>query len=283
MTITASNAFVAEFSSDVKHAYQTKGSNLRETVRVRDNVTGSTYRFHKMGKGLASARIPQSDVTPMNITNSNVTAILEDWNAPEYTDIFDIEKMSYDERSELAFTVGGAIGRRADQLILDALDAGANSTQVAENLGGTASGLTVTKIRRAKRLMDAAGVPMSDRYFAHDAIGLEQLLGSTLTTSGDFNNVRALVSGEVQTFLGFKFIVIEDRTEGGIVTTSNVTKNFAYHKDAIGLAVGLNMRTEMNYVPEKTSWLINGLFSAGSIAIDDAGIYEVLTNNTAVV
>lgn len=282
MTITASTAFVAEFSTDVKHAYQSMGSGLLNAVRLRTDVTGSTYKFHKMGKGLASARVPQSDVVPMNVTNSSQTATLTDWNAAEYTDIFDIEKMSYDERDELVKTVAGAIARRAEQLVINALDSGASATQVAENFGGTATGLTVTKIRKSKRLLDAAGVPKEDRYFLHDAIGLEQLLGSTLVTSADYNSVRALVSGEIDSYLGFKFIGFEDRTEGGIATTANVTKNFAFHKDAIGLAVGMNMRTEMNYIPEKTSWLINGLYSAGSVGIDDAGIYEVLSNNTYV-
>lgn len=282
MTITASNAFVSEFSTDVKHAYQSMGSGLLNAVRLRNDVTGSTYRFHKMGKGLASARIPQSDVVPMNVTNSNATATLSDWIAAEYTDVYDIEKMSYDERDELVKTVGGAIARRAEQLVIDALDSGANSTQVIENFGATAAGLTVPKLRRAKKLLDAAGAPKEDRYFLHDATALEQLLGSTQATSADFNTVRALVSGELDSFVGFKFIGFEDRTEGGIATTTNVTKNFAFHKDAIGLAVGLDMKTEMNYIPEKTSWLINGMYSAGAVGIDDEGIYEVLTNQTTV-
>ena len=279
MTIGISTAFVTEFSTDVKHAYQSMGSGLLGAVRLRDNVTGSTYKFHKMGKGLATPRIPQSDVVPMNVSNSSATATLTDWVAPEYTDIFDLEKISYDERSELVKTVGGAIARRAEQLVIDALDAGASATQVAEDFGATASGLTIAKLRRAKKLLDAAGVPKEDRFFLHDATGLEQLLGSTQVTSVDFNSVRALVSGEVDSFLGFKFIGFEDRDEGGIATASNVTKNFAFHKDAIGLAVGMNMRTEMNYIPEKTSWLINGMFSGGSVGIDNTGIYEVLTND----
>jgi len=282
MTIGISSAYVSEFGSDVKHAYQSMGSGLLNAVRLRDNVTGSTHRFHKMGKGLASARIPQTDVVPMNVTNSNATATLTDWNAAEYSDVFDLEKISYDEKRELVKTVGGAIARRAEELVLVALDAGASATQVIENFGGTATGLTVAKLRRAKKLMDAAAVPKEDRFFLHDATGLEQLLGSTQVTSADFNSVRALVSGEVDTYLGMKFIGFEDRTEGGIVTTTNVTKNFAFHKDAIGLAVGLNMRTEMTYIPEKTSWLINGLYSAGAVGIDSTGIYEVLTNNTYV-
>lgn len=282
MTIGISTAFVSAFSDDVKHEYQSMGSGLLQRVRVKTGVTGSTYRFHKMGKGLASARIPQSDVVPMNVSSSTATATLTDWNAPEYTDVFDLEKISYNERQELVKAVSGAVTRRAEELVLVALDAGASSTQVAENFGGTATGLTVAKIRKAARLMDAAGVPAQDRTFLHDAIGKEQLLGSTLITSSDYNSVKALVNGEIDTFMGFKFICIEDRTEGGIVTTTNVTKNFAFHKDAIGLAEGLSMRTEINYIPEKTSWLINGLYSAGAVGIDNTGIYEVLTNNTYV-
>lgn len=282
MTIGISTAFVASFSDDVKHSYQSYGSGLLNRIRIKNDVTGSTHKFHKMGKGLATPRIPQSDVVPMNVTNSSATATLSDWVAPEYTDKFDLEKISYDEREELKKTVSGAIVRRLEELVLVALDAGASSTQVAENFGGTASGLTVTKLRRAKRLMDAAGVPMQDRTVAHDSIGLEQLLGSTAVTSSDYNNVKALVSGEIDTFLGFKFICFEDRTEGGIVTTANVTKNFAFHKDAVGLAIGMDIRTEINYIPEKTSWLINGMVSAGAVGIDDTGIYEVLSNNTFV-
>ena len=283
MTVGISTAFVAEFSADVKHAYQSMGSGLLDRVTTRTNVVGSTYRFHKMGKGLASARITQSDVVPMNVSNSNVTATLSDWEAPEFSDVYDMEKISYDERQELVKTVAGAIARRAEELVLVALDAGANSTQVIENFGGTGTGLTIAKLRRAKKLMDAAEVPMGDRTFAHSATGLEQLLGTTQVTSADFNSVRALMNGDLDTFLGFKFIAIGDRTEGGIVSTANVEKNFAFHKGAIGLAVGLEFRSEINYIPEKTSWLINGLYSAGSVGIDDEGIYEVLTNDTDVV
>ena len=282
MTIGISTAFVSAFSDDVKHAYQSMGSGLLQRIRVKTGVVGSTYRFHKMGKGTAAAVIPQSDVVPMNVTNSNVTATLSDWAAPEYTSIFDLEKISYNERQELVKVVAGAMIRRAEELVLDALDAGASSTQVAENFGGTATGLTVTKIRKAARLMDAAGVPMADRTFCMDAIGKEQLLGSTLVTSSDYNSVKALVNGEIDTYLGFKFLTFEDRTEGGIVTTSSVTKNFAFHKDAIGLAEGLPISTEINYIPEKLSWLITGKYSAGSVGIDDAGIYEVLSHNTYV-
>lgn len=276
MSISISNAFIAQFDAEVKQAYQ-GASKLMNTIRTKTGVIGSTHRFPKIGKGMAQPRIPQTDVIPMNIVHSNVTATLTDWSAPEFTDVYDIQKLNFDERSQLKNVISSAIGRRADQLVLDAADAGASATQVSEDIGGTDSGLNVDKLRRAKRLMDAAGVPVTERVFVHSANGLESLLGETTATSSDFNTVKALVNGEVNTFLGFKFIMIEDRDEGGLDLTTNVRKNFAYHKEALGLAIGIDMRTEMNYIPEKTSWLTNGLYSAGAVGIDADGIIEVLT------
>ena len=279
MSINVTNAFVAQFDADVKQAYQ-GAAKLFGTVRTKSGVVGSTHRFPKLGKGLAQPRIPQTDVIPMNVQHSNATATLEDWSAPEYSDIYDLQKINFDERKELKMAIAGAMGRRMDQLNLDALDAGANSTQVDQDVGGTGTGLNTAKLRRLKRLMDAAGVPATDRTFVHAATGLEELLGETDATSSDFNSVKALVNGEIDTWLGFKFIMIEDRTEGGLGVAANIRKNFGYHKAALGLAIGIDMRTEINYVSEKTSWLINGIFSAGAIAIDDEGIYEVLTDES---
>jgi len=276
MSTSISTAFIAQFDAEVKQAYQ-GASKLMNTVRTKTGVVGSTHRFPKMGKGLAQPRIPQSDVVPMNVTHSNATATLTDWEAPEYSDVYDLQKINFDERKELVTTISNAIGRRADQIVIDAADAGASATQVDENVGGSNSGLNVAKLRRAKRLLDAAGVPTSERTFVHNANGLETLLGETSATSSDFNSVKALVNGEVNTFLGFNFVMIEDRDEGGIALTGNLRKNFAYHKSAIGLAVGIDMRTEMNYIAEKTSWLTNGLYSAGAVGIDSEGIIEVLT------
>jgi|SRR5210317_886649 len=280
MSATLSTAFIAQFDAEVKQAYQ-GAAKLFGTVRTKTGVVGSTHRFPKLGKGLAQPRIPQTDVVPMNVQHSNVTATLEDWNAPEYTDIFNQSKVNFDERRELKEAIASAMGRRLDQLILDEADAGASATQVATSVGGADTGLNVDKLRRAKRLLDAAGVPATERTFVHSAIGLEQLLGETSATSSDFNSVKALVNGEMDTFLGFKFVLIEDRDEGGLsVAAGDVRKNFAYHKAALGLAIGMQMQTKIDWIAEKTSWLTNGTFSAGAAAIDDSGIIEVLTDET---
>jgi hypothetical protein len=270
-----SNAFVTLFDAEVKQAYQGMRS-LGGLVRERNGVEGSTVKFPKIGKGSATIRVPQTDVTPLNVTYSQVTATLSDYNAAEYSDIFHQAKVNFDERRELVMVVSNAIGRRMDQLVLDALTASSTSLTVSNDIGAADSNLNVAKLRRAKKLLDQNNVPTEGRVMVISAGGLEGLLGETQTTSTDFNSVQALVSGSIDTFLGFKFITLGDRTEGGLVIDGSLDRScFAFHKDAVGMGVGMAQKTEINYVPEKTSFLVNSMFSAGAVAIDDEGIVKI--------
>lgn len=199
MAIALSNAFVQLFDAEVKQAYQAK-AQLVGAVRQRRGVEGSSVKFPKVGKGVATARIPQTDVTPMNVGFSQVTCTLADWNAAEYSDIFSQQKVNFDERQELVQVVANAIGRRQDQIILDALAASSTSLIVTEDEGGDNTGLNVAKLRAAKKLLDKNNVPFDNRHAVIHANSLASLLGETSVTSSDFNTVRALVSGEVNTF-----------------------------------------------------------------------------------
>ncbi len=233
-------------------------------------------KFPKIGKGSATIRVPQTDVSPLNVSYSQVTATMADWNAAEYSDIFHQQKVNFDERRELVQVVSNAIGRRMDQIILDALAASSTSLTVSNDIGAADSNLNVAKLRRAKKLLDANNVPMDGRCMIISASGLEGLLGETQTTSADFNSVRALVSGEIDTFLGFKFVTIGDRSEGGLPIDGSLDRTcYAFHRDAVGMGIGMGQRTEINYVPEKTSFLVNSMFSAGAVAIDDEGIVKI--------
>jgi hypothetical protein len=281
MSVQLSNAFVTLFDAEVKQAYQGKAM-LVGAVRQRRGVEGSTVRFPKVGRGVATPRITQTDVTPLNVGFSNVTCTLQDWNAAEYSDIFSQAKVNFDERQELVQVLGNAIGRRQDQLILDALTAASGTGTVSNDIGGSDTNLNVAKLREAKRLLDAKNVPPEGRNIILHASGLASLLSETAVTSSDFNTVKALVSGEINTFLGFTFHVLGDRTEGGLIIDGSLDRTcFAFHKDAIGYAEGIAPRTEVNYIPEKTSFLVNSVFSAGAVAIDAEGIVKITARETA--
>lgn len=275
MSIALSNAFVTLFDAEVKQAYQGKAM-LVGAVRQRRGVEGSTVKFPKVGSGVATVRVPQTDVTPLNVGFSQVTCTLQDWNAAEYSDIFSQAKVNFDERQELVQVVANAMGRRQDQLIIDALTASSTSLTVSNDIGGTDTNLNVAKLREAKRLLDKGNVPMDGRHMVIHANSLANLLSETSVTSSDFNTVKALVQGEINTFLGFQFHVLGDRSEGGLaIDGSNDRTVWAFHSQSVGYAEGLGMRTEINYIPEKTSWLVNEVFSAGAIAIDAGGIVQI--------
>lgn len=270
-------AAIASFDADVKHAFQDK-AKLRDTVRVKSGVVGSTHRFPKLGAGMATKRVKQTDVVPMNLQHTNATATLEDWNAAEYTDVFDEAKTNISERQELAASIAKAIGRREDQLIIDALEATATSLSVAASVGGAASDLNVEKLRRIGRLLGDNGVDEDEEVtFIGSHYGKESLLGETEVTSADYNTVLRLTNGEIDEFLNMKFKWIASRSEGGLDKTGNDRTNFAYAKSAVGHAIGMDQRMEVNYIPTKTSWLANMLFSAGSVEIDAGGVVEITT------
>jgi len=279
MAVSINNAFVTLFDSEVKQAYQ--GQRLLAGVtRERSGVEGSTVKFPKIGKGSATIRVPQTDVTPLNVTYSQVTATMEDYIAAEYSDIFNQQKVNFDERQELVQVVSGAIARRMDQVVLDALTAASSPSTVANTVVSSgspaASDLNVGKLRAAKKAMDAKNVPAEGRTILVHANSLSSLLSETQVTSSDFNTVKALVTGEVDTFLGFKFITLGDRDEGGLAIDGSSDRTlFAFHRDAVGLGVGMNQTSRVDYIPEKTSFLVASMFSAGAVAIDEEGIVKI--------
>jgi len=270
MAIGISNAFVQLFDAEVKQAYQGARA-LAGVTRERMNVEGNQVKFPKIGKGVATVRVPQTDVTPLNVTYSQVTASMSDYIAAEYSDIFHQAKVNFDERRELVKVVGDSIGRRMDQLVLDALAAASSPSTVGTDIGGTGTNLNLAKLLAAKKALDTNNVPSEGRCMVIHANGLSSLLDEQELTSSDFASVKALVQGEIDTFLGFKFITLGDRDEGGLPLPSTRT-SYAFHRDAVGLGVSMAQKTEINYVPEKTSFLVSSMFSAGAVSIDDEGI-----------
>lgn len=273
MAVGISNAFVQLFDAEVKQAYQASRM-LAGATRERNNVEGSVVKFPKIGKGTATVRVPQTDVTPLNVTYSQVSATMEDYIAAEYSDIFHQAKVNFDERRELVQVVGNAIGRRMDQLVIDALNSASSPSTVGTDIGGTGTNLNLAKLLAAKKALDANNVPAEGRMMVIHANGLSALLDETELTSSDFATVKALSAGEIDTFLGFRFIMLGDRDEGGLPLPSTRT-SFAFHRDAVGLGVSMNQKSEINYVPEKTSFLVSSMFSAGAVAIDDEGIVKI--------
>mgnify|MGYP003123930476 FL=1 len=279
MSTGLSTAFIQLFDAEVKQAYQ-GSAVLNNVCRMRTGVVGSTANFPNVGKGQATVRTPQTDVTPLNTSFGTTSVSLTDYNASEYSDVFNQQKVNFDERRELASVVGNAIGRRQDQVIIDALSSASAGTTIANTVvttgSASASDLNVGKILSAKKALDAKNVPPTDRHLVIHANNLSALLGDERAISGDYQNIRALVAGQINSFLGFTVHMIGDRDEGGLAIDGSSDRIcYAFHKMSVACAVGIAPKTEVNYIPEKTSFLVTSMLSMGASVIDTDGLVDV--------
>jgi len=251
-------------------AYQRMGSKLRNTVRTVSNVSGSVVRFQKIGTGSASTKSRNGLVTPMELAHTTVEATMADFYAAEYIDKLDELKTNIDERQAVAKSAAAALGRKTDEILITAMDAGANSTQIHD----TSSALEKADLLSLFETFGSANIPEDGgRYLAMHPKGYADLFAITEFASSDFvgeQNLPYAGGMSMKEFLGFK-----------IFSTSAVTagKNMAYHTSSVGLGVGADVTTELNYVPERVSHLGTSMMSMGAVVIDDNGIYEVLDNN----
>jgi predicted RNase H-related nuclease YkuK (DUF458 family) len=266
---TIDQAFIRQFETEVHMAYQRMGSKLRNTVRTT-NVTGSSARFQRIGAGSASTKSRNGMVTPMELAHTFVEANVADFYAAEYIDKLDELKININERQAVAQSAAAALGRKTDEIIVTALDAGASATQV--NSAGAA--LDKADMLQTFELFGMADIPEDgQRYIAMHPKGFADLFNINEFASSDYvgpQNLPFAGGMTMKEFLGFK-----------IFSTSAVPagKNFAYHTSSIGLAINSDVQTEINYVAEKVSHLATSMMSMGAIAIDANGIYELLDNN----
>lgn len=274
------NAAIASYDTEVKLAYQ-GSSVLKSRIKTKTGVVGQQHFFQKMGKGVAYQHTSAELITPANHSHTKVSATLTNWRIGDYTDLFDQAETTVDERADLARSNAMALGRAEDQLIIDALDAASSiAGTVDEDLGGTDSPINADKLRRAKRYLvqSGAGGTAADHTMLIDAIGLEGALAETEITSADYQTMRALVDADLNAkkAFGFTFAVIEDRVEGGLPSIStNIRQCFAFDRSAVGLATAMEPSTRVDFIPERASWLSQGMLKAGAAVIDPLGVVEV--------
>jgi hypothetical protein len=286
MSFQITETFVQQYADNVIILSQQKGSRLSSTVMVEDGVVGKRVSFERMGAVAPQKVTTRHGDTPITSTpHSRRWANLEDWAHADLVDKLDKIKMLISPESEYAVNMGYAFGRQIDTIAIDAIRGtattgeeatGSQALPAAQKLAlgdGGNNKLNVGKLRLAKRLLDTANVSDEGRYFIINAHGLRQLLEDTSVTSIDFNSVRALVNGELNTFLGFQFI----RTELLPLSSGTQRLAYAYQKRAAGLAYGERPLTRMSERADKNySMQIYMCMSLGAVRIEDEAVVEVI-------
>lgn len=260
-----------EFDALVKAQYQSLGFLLRDTVRVRRDVIGATVSFRKVNQIQAVATGYLQTVVIQDPNYTPYSAVIQKYTAPTAVDSVQELTVNFDAKMENAMLVANALGRRSDQIIINSLAVSPGQTIVD---GGT--NMTYSKYTQAIQFFDNNAVPLPERFAAMSASNFQSLLQADQFVSTFYTQNRVLDKGFVRDYLGVNLVVIPSMVEGGLpFASSNIRKTFFWHKQSTGMGIGHDFRTEINYLPREVSWLINGIFSAGAITIDNLGIIQI--------
>jgi hypothetical protein len=240
MSQEITTAFVQQYGANVMHLSQQKGSRIADKVR-KETQKGKSQFFDRIGTVSAIKKAGRHSPTPqLDTPHSRRMVTLDDYEWADLVDDQDKIRLLIDPTSEYAMAAGFAFGRAKDDNIIENVLGNAysgetgtttvahtNAQKYAANDGTNFTNLNVKSLRAAKRIMDQAEVdPSAKRYIAVTASQIESLLGQTEVTNADYNTVKALVQGEVNTFMGFEFVRMErlgtNSGSSGLSTTGAV-------------------------------------------------------------
>ena len=277
MSTQITTAMVEQYKSNVLMLAQQKGSKLRGTVRS-EMVTGKNAYFERIGAvDMVDATSRHDDTPQIDTPHSRRRVSLTTSRFADLIDNADKVRTLIDPTSPYALNAAWAAGRKMDAVIVAALAgnayagvAGATTVALpsAQKVAAASAGLTIAKLRSAREILLGADVDLDmGATCIINPAGLTDLLSATEITSSDYNTVKALVQGQVDTFLGFKFVVS---------TQVTALKAYCYAKNAAVLAVGsepvvrISERSDKNY---STQVFVE--MDIGATRVEDEGVVEI--------
>ena len=284
MSTQVTTAFVNQFSSNIQMLSQQMGSLLRNAVDV-ESVNGEKAFFDQVGAAAAQLRTTRHADTPLIDTpHSRRMATMSDYEYADLIDDQDKVRMLVDPTSTYSRAAAAAMGRAMDDVIItaalgDALtgkDGGTTTSfDTANNqIAASTSGLTLAKLIQAKEILDSGNVdPSINRYIAVSPKQVTDLLNNTTVTSSDYNTVKALAMGEINTFVGFNFIVSNRLGVDG----SSDRRCFAWAEDGIKVAMGKEPTARIDERADKSyATQVYYCQTLGATRMEESKVVEVL-------
>ena len=283
MSTQITTAFVNQFSSNIQMLSQQMGSLLRNAVDV-ETVNGEKAFFDQVGSAAAQLRTTRHADTPLIDTpHSRRMLTLADYEYADLIDDQDKVRLLVDPTSTYA-RAAAAMGRAMDDVVIAAAFAtastgkdGSTSTpfDTANNqIAAGATGLTLAKLIEAKEILDSGDVdPSIPRYIAVSPKQVTDLLNNTTVTSSDYNTVKALAMGEINSFVGFQFIVTNRLGVDG----ASARRVIAWAADGIKLGIGKEPTARIDERADKSyATQVYYAMTLGATRMEEKKVVEVL-------
>jgi len=288
MSSQITTAFVEQYSANIQMLSQQMGSLLRDAVR-NESVTGKDAYFDQIGKVTAVLKTSRHSDTPqIDTPHSRRRVSLADYEFADLIDQQDKVRLLIDPTSSYAKAAAYAMGRAMDDVIIAAALGSANTgvsggTAVALPAGnivavgtGGANTMNIAKLAAAKNILDSGDVdPSIKRHIIVSPTEIQDLLNNTTVTSSDFNTVKALVQGEIDSFMGFKFHVSNRLVDNGAANTQCI----AFAEDGILLGVGKDVTARIDERSDKSyATQVYYCQTIGATRMEEAKVVSVLAN-----
>ena len=286
MSFQVTTAFVQQYTTNVQLLLQQRGSKLRDAVTVGSYTGEAAKAVEQIGAVTAQRKTSRHSDTPLISTPHDARWVFPtDFEWADMIDDQDKLRMLIDPTSPYAVNGAYALGRAMDDIIIEAAlgtaktgekgDVNTNFATATQQIANGGTGLTIAKLREAKRILMANEVDPSvdELYMLVTAKQLDNLLGTTEVTSSDFNTVKALVQGDVNTFMGFRFIHIERLPVDG----SSHRRVIAWAKSGVHLGMWNDINTRISERADKSyasQVYVKGTF--GATRTEEKKVVEIL-------
>lgn len=295
MSVNITTFYVQQYAKVLNQLVQQQGS------RIRSAVTEQQY-IGKAGSPVEQvAAIAMLPVTSRYAPMGRVDAATDrrwvypsDFELPQLLDSFDQLRLLIDPKSKFVQNAVDAAGRQLDDLLISAMfgtaktgETGQNSTalpsgQVVSVQQGAAAptGLTVAKLREAKRILltnEAIMMDSPEIYCVAGAKQLDNLLAEAQVVSTDFNSTPVLVDGVVKRFLGINFIHSERLPTGTDDQAGTSTKVAVFQKQGMHLGIWNDITTDVSQRKDLTSlpWQAYVYMTAGATRLEEKRLVQV--------
>ena len=275
MPLSVPTTFQIEYETQLIHRFQRMSTKLLATTRTKRDVKASEARFKLAGLGTAGPKTPTGRVPIMGAGRSSVSVPLETNYAGDVIEEEDLEQMSHDDRDAAVKSGAAAIGRRVDELILNALDATTQPT-----IAAGANPLALDHAMQAIVRLQQNDVPferqvfcvISPNAFAH-LLRFRQFASSEFVGPKD---LPFMTLSEWRFWNGVFFMPHAGAPGIGTATC----KGFMYHYEAVASALGHDLRSDISWENTDSNWFVNNRLRSGHRLLQDAGVIELNHNDS---
>jgi hypothetical protein len=285
---------VMQFSNTFRVLYQQKQARLRPWCQIEAGIVGQSKSVERMGKAEAyDITSRHADTKFVEVPHSRRWIDLADKGWADLIDKLDKVRLLADPMSGYAMLANAALNRQIDDAILTAsrgnarTNIGLAALPASQKIAVGGTSLTLAKLLTTKEILDGNEVDddasmamdgqspseQAARVIAVNAKMLTNLYGTTEIKSIDYNSVKALAQGQIDTFLGFKFVRTERVFKDGTATTGYA---MAWSRSCVALGIGQEINTAVDRRPDKNNaWQVFADMAIGATRIEDEGVVEI--------